>query len=149
MTAPAHAIDCLCARRGLLSAIACAGISTAAPDARASLSPPASDFPDTPAAAAAEYYLFALSSLVMVRHCKRSYLFGKALADKAGEGDAQVSAESPTESDSLRGFRAVKREFPDIAEFQTPIWAAGVEREIAISSSFMLEGISENNGVPG
>lgn len=40
--------------------------------------------PDTPAAAAAEYYLYAISSLAMVRHCKRCYLFGKALAEKAG-----------------------------------------------------------------
>ena len=83
MTAPAHSINCLCARRGLLSAMACAGISPPPPGAAAGQRAPAFDFPDTPAAAAAEYYLYALSSPVMVRHCKRSYLFGKALADKA------------------------------------------------------------------
>jgi hypothetical protein len=44
----------------------------------------ASPLPDTPAAAAAEHYLYAISSPVMVWHCKRSYLFGKALAEKAG-----------------------------------------------------------------
>lgn len=44
----------------------------------------ASALPDTPAAAAAEHYLYAISSPVMVRHCKRCYLFGKALAEKAG-----------------------------------------------------------------
>ncbi|MBN8940889.1 MAG: HD domain-containing protein [Rhizobiales bacterium] len=43
-----------------------------------------SALPDTPAARAAETYLAELSSAVMIRHCKRSYLFGKALADKAG-----------------------------------------------------------------
>jgi len=46
--------------------------------------PAASPLPDTAAAAAAEHYLYAISSPVMVRHCKRCYLFGKALAEKAG-----------------------------------------------------------------
>jgi hypothetical protein len=46
-------------------------------------------------------------------------VYQMALADKAGEGDAQASAASPTESDSLRGLRAVKREFPDAVEFQS------------------------------
>ena len=40
--------------------------------------------PDTAAAKAAESYLSALSSPVMVDHCKRSFLFGRALAAKAG-----------------------------------------------------------------
>jgi hypothetical protein len=84
MTTFLHPIDCACARRGLLSAIVCDAISRAASADRTSGRAPAFDFPDTPAAGAAEYYLYALSSPVMVRHCKRSYLFGKALADKAG-----------------------------------------------------------------
>ncbi|CAN5208214.1 HD domain-containing protein [soil metagenome] len=40
--------------------------------------------PDTAACKAAEAYLTALSSPVMVGHCKRSFLFGRALANKAG-----------------------------------------------------------------
>lgn len=40
--------------------------------------------PDTAAAKAAESYLGALSSPVMIDHCKRSFLFGRALAAKAG-----------------------------------------------------------------
>ncbi len=40
--------------------------------------------PDTPAARAAEAYLANLSNLTMVRHCKRTYRFGQALAEKAG-----------------------------------------------------------------
>jgi hypothetical protein len=84
MTTSTHPIDCACARRGLLSAIACGAASPPAGGDLSGRRAPAFDFPDTPAAASAEYYLYALSSPVMVRHCKRSYLFGKALADKAG-----------------------------------------------------------------
>lgn len=40
--------------------------------------------PDTPAARAAEAYLNEVSNLTMVRHCKRTFLFGQALAEKAG-----------------------------------------------------------------
>lgn len=40
--------------------------------------------PDTPICMAAEAYLGALSSPVMVGHCTRTFLFGRALADKAG-----------------------------------------------------------------
>jgi HD domain len=40
--------------------------------------------PDSPAARAAEGYLSLVSNLTMVRHCKRSYRFGLALAEKAG-----------------------------------------------------------------
>jgi hypothetical protein len=84
MTTFIHPIDCACARRGLLAATSCEAFSPAASADRPRGRAPAFDFPDTPAAGAAEYYLYALSSPVMVRHCKRSYLFGKALADKAG-----------------------------------------------------------------
>ncbi|CAN5208207.1 HD domain-containing protein [soil metagenome] len=41
--------------------------------------------PDTVACKAAEAYLAALSSPAMVGHCKRTFLFGRALADKAGD----------------------------------------------------------------
>ena len=40
--------------------------------------------PDSPAARAAESYLSLVSNLTMIRHCKRSYRFGLALAEKAG-----------------------------------------------------------------
>ncbi len=84
MKSPAHSPNCMCARRGFLSALGFAGLPPSAPNALADHSTTASQLPDTPAAAAAEFYLYAISSPVMVRHCKRSYLFGKALADKAG-----------------------------------------------------------------
>jgi hypothetical protein len=45
-------------------------------------------------------------------------VYQMAVADKAGEG-AEGSEASPTEPDSVRGMRAVKREFPDVAEFQS------------------------------
>ena len=41
-------------------------------------------------------------------------IYQMALADKAGEGDAPASSEP----DSIRGMRAVRREFPDPAEFE-------------------------------
>lgn len=40
--------------------------------------------PDTPAARAAEVYLASVSNMTMVRHCKRTFRFGQALAEKAG-----------------------------------------------------------------
>lgn len=40
--------------------------------------------PDTATARAAEAYLATVSSVTMIRHCKRSYRFGLALAEKAG-----------------------------------------------------------------
>ncbi len=40
--------------------------------------------PDTPAARAAEAYLANVSNMTMVRHCKRTFRFGQALAEKAG-----------------------------------------------------------------
>src|SRR5437764_8740890 len=79
-----HSRNCTCARRGLLSTFGPAALSPPAPGALAGQDMSASPLPDTPAAAAAEHYLCAISSPVMVRHCKRCYLFGKALAEKAG-----------------------------------------------------------------
>ena len=78
-----HSQNCSCARRGLLSTFA-APLSPPAPGTFAGQDVWASPLPDTPAAAAAEHYLYAISTPVMIRHCKRSYLFGKALAEKAG-----------------------------------------------------------------
>jgi hypothetical protein len=79
----AHHPNCLCAKRGFLSAFgpealyaATSGVTVGKLRALA--------LPDTAAAAAAEHYLYAISSPAMIRHCKRTYLFGKALAEKAG-----------------------------------------------------------------
>ena len=84
MTTQTHAPNCTCARRGFLSALGFAGVALSAPGVLAAQDASTLRFPDTPAAGAAELYLYAISSPVMVRHCKRTYLFGKALADKAG-----------------------------------------------------------------
>jgi hypothetical protein len=84
MKSVTHSPNCTCARRGLLSALAFAGFPLSAPHALSDQNAAVSQLPDTPAASAAEFYLYAVASPVMVRHCKRSYLFGKALADKAG-----------------------------------------------------------------
>ena len=84
MKTQAHASNCLCARRGLLSTFGRSEFSSSASNGLASERTEALPFPDTSAAAAAEHYLYAISSPVMVRHCKRCYLFGKALAEKAG-----------------------------------------------------------------
>jgi hypothetical protein len=46
-------------------------------------------------------------------------VYQMALAEKAGERDAEASEASPVESDRVRGMRAVKREFPDDSEFQS------------------------------
>ena len=45
-------------------------------------------------------------------------IYQMALADSQGQGGAPASSESPAEPDSTRGMRAVKREFPDSAEFE-------------------------------
>lgn len=84
MESQAHSSNCTCARRGLLSAFGFAALSLSAPNVLAGADVTASPLPDTSAAKAAEYYLYAISSPAMVRHCKRSYLFGKALAEKSG-----------------------------------------------------------------
>ena len=69
--------------RGFLSALGFARFFPSVPRTLAGHNASALQFPDTPAAGAAESYLSAISSPVMIRHCKRSYLFGKALAEKA------------------------------------------------------------------
>lgn len=69
-----HSHDCICKPRGFLAGLISGRSSFGVGELR---------FPDTVAAKAAEAYLGALSSSVMVDHCKRSFLFGRALADKA------------------------------------------------------------------
>ena len=84
MNSQSHSPNCMCAHRGLLSAFGPTAASLPASGSPAGQDLRASPLPDTPAAAAAEHYLYAISSPAMVRHCKRCYLFGKALAEKAG-----------------------------------------------------------------
>jgi len=84
MKPQAHSPNCMCAHRGLLSTFGPAGLSLPASGTPSGRDLQASPLPDTPAATAAEHYLYAISSPAMVRHCKRCYLFGKALAEKAG-----------------------------------------------------------------
>jgi hypothetical protein len=91
MKTQAHISNCKCARGGFLSTFGQAEFSPSASDALARQGTQALQFPDTPAAGAAEHYLYAISSPVMVRHCKRCYLFGKALAEKA---EAKVDMEA-------------------------------------------------------
>ncbi|MGV8995817.1 MAG: HD domain-containing protein [Parvibaculaceae bacterium] len=75
-----HYANCTCGRRGILAALGFGRIGsspiadTASNDLR---------LPDTAATKAAEAYLGALSTPAMVDHCKRSFLFGRALARKA------------------------------------------------------------------
>ena len=46
-------------------------------------------------------------------------IYQMALADKQGQGGgAPAPSGSPAEPDSVRGMRAVKRDFPDAAEFE-------------------------------
>ena len=46
-------------------------------------------------------------------------IYQMALAESQAQGDAQTSAESPAEPAAIHAMRAVKREFPDPAEFQS------------------------------
>jgi len=84
MKSQTHSPNCMCAHRGLLSTFGPTALSLSASSTPAGQDLRAAPLPDTPAAAAAEHYLYAISSPAMVRHCKRCYLFGKALAEKAG-----------------------------------------------------------------
>ena len=72
---------CTCLRRTFLGALTF-GVGASAVGAR---SVAAHDrlLPDTPAARAAEDYLALVSNVTMVRHCKRSFRFALALAEKA------------------------------------------------------------------
>lgn len=73
---------CACHRRAF------PGVLTVTNDAFApgglALGPRDTLLPDTPAARACETYLAQVSNQTMVRHCKRTFRFGLALAEKAG-----------------------------------------------------------------
>jgi hypothetical protein len=74
--------NCTCHRHAFPGALTISdGSSTMGGSAAA---PRDGRLPDTPAARAAEVYLASVSNLTMVRHCKRTYRFGQALAEKAG-----------------------------------------------------------------
>lgn len=74
-------IFCTCHRRAFLGGLT---ISAGFPLGGGSASAHDRLLPDTPAARASAVYLETLSSPTMVRHCKRTYRFGLALAEKAG-----------------------------------------------------------------
>ena len=71
-----HHTPCTC-HHGAASAEAVASGVT-------SLGAPDKLLPDTATVRSAEAYLAIVSNETMIRHCKRSYRFGVALADKAG-----------------------------------------------------------------
>lgn len=75
---------CTCGRHGFLKALAFKNFSFGASRISAETGANELRLPDTLACKAAEAYLGALSSSAMVGHCKRTFLFGRALADKAG-----------------------------------------------------------------
>ncbi|MES2749965.1 MAG: HD domain-containing protein [Pseudomonadota bacterium] len=75
---------CTCGRHGFLAALGFNGFGSRTLRAAADTYANQLRLPDTAAAKAAEAYLGALSSPVMVAHCKRTFLFGRALADKSG-----------------------------------------------------------------
>ncbi|WP_170978688.1 HD domain-containing protein [Afipia massiliensis] len=78
---------CTCGRHGFLQALGFKGNGFFGFGASRVVAAPGADelrLPDTAACKAAEAYLGALSSSAMVGHCKRTFLFGRALADKAG-----------------------------------------------------------------
>lgn len=82
-----HLQPCTCGRRGFLTALGFSGFGFSGFGTSRVFAGSGVDelrLPDTPACKAAEAYLGALSSSVMVGHCKRTFLFGRALADKAG-----------------------------------------------------------------
>jgi len=81
-----HHMICVCHRCTFLGALKI-GTATTRPEAHAVDVPPAvrdSELPDTKAAFAAEAFLAAVSNITMIRHCIRTYRFGRALAEKAG-----------------------------------------------------------------
>ena len=81
-----HHMICVCHRCSFLGALKI-GTAKARPDIHAADAPPAvrdKELPDTPVAFAAEAYLAAVSNITMIRHCIRTYRFGRILAEKAG-----------------------------------------------------------------
>jgi HD superfamily phosphodiesterase len=81
-----HHMICVCHRCTFLGALKI-GTAKAGSEVHAVDAPPAvrdRALPDTPVAFAAEAYLAAVSNITMIRHCIRTYRFGRALAEKAG-----------------------------------------------------------------
>jgi hypothetical protein len=77
---------CVCHRCTFLGALK-VGTTKARGEAHAAGAPPAARdaaLPDTPAALATEAFLAAVSNVTMIRHCIRTYRFGRLLAEKAG-----------------------------------------------------------------
>jgi hypothetical protein len=81
-----HHMICVCHRCTFLGALK-VGTARTGLEAHAVDAPPAArdrELPDTTAAFAAEAYLAAVSNITMIRHCIRTYRFGRILAEKAG-----------------------------------------------------------------
>ena len=81
-----HHMICVCHRCTFLGALKI-GTAKTGPEVHAVDAPPAArdrELPDTPVAFAAEAYLAAVSNITMIRHCIRTYRFGRILAEKAG-----------------------------------------------------------------
>jgi hypothetical protein len=81
-----HHMICVCHRCTFLGALKIGAAATGL-EAHAVDAPPAArdkQLPDTKVAFAAEAYLAAVSNITMIRHCIRTYRFGRALAEKAG-----------------------------------------------------------------
>ncbi len=76
-----HSTICACHRCTFLGAMH-VGADAPAPDAVRIVRD--KWLPDTPAACAAEAYLASVSNVTMMRHCVRTYRFGRILAEKAG-----------------------------------------------------------------
>lgn len=83
MTKHIHQKNCSCRANAILSALGLGRLGAKRTPSSRGSNAPFFKFPDSAAAKAAEAYLAALSSPVMVDHCKRCFLFARALADKA------------------------------------------------------------------
>lgn len=83
MTKHTHHKNCSCRTNAFLSALGLGRLGSSRTHSTRSSSAAYFKLPDSGAAKAAEAYLAALSSPVMVDHCKRCFLFAQALAEKA------------------------------------------------------------------
>ena len=82
-----HHMICVCHRCTLSRRAEDRHREGSVPTAHAVDAPPAvrdKELPDTKVAFAAEAYLAAVSNITMIRHCIRTYRFGRILAEKAG-----------------------------------------------------------------
>ena len=77
---------CVCHRCTFLGALKIGTAKAGAEFHAADVPPAARDkaLPDTPAALVTEAYLAMVSNITMVRHCIRTFRFGRHLAEKAG-----------------------------------------------------------------